>query len=215
MSAYECIFTNSLTTVNAKRVAINRSLKFLTSHTDTRTDTELLTAYKASANVEIIGTLFQRYVHLVYGLCLKYLKDRDEAQDAVMEVFESLQAKLLHHEVQHFKSWLYMVSKNHCLMHLRKHTPTEKMNGTLVENELVMHPQEEERPIDEDLNALEKCLEQLKDDQQQCVRLFYLQQHSYDEVSQLTSFALKKVKSYIQNGKRNLKICLEKKHVGQ
>ena len=76
-----------------------------------------------------------------------------------------------------------------------------------------MHPIEEERPIDEDLSALEGCLEQLREDQQQCVRLFYLKQHSYEEVSQLTSFALKKVKSYIQNGKRNLKICLEKNHV--
>ena len=165
-------------------------MKLFSSNSDQRTDEDLLTSYRSSLDSEIIGLLFNRYVHLVYGLCLKYLKDRDEAQDAVMEVFESLQKKLLTHEVQHFKSWLYMVSKNHCLMQLRKQTNTEKMNGSVMENELIMHPIEEERPIDEDLSALEGCLEQLREDQQQCVRLFYLKQHSYEEVSQLTSFAL-------------------------
>lgn len=188
-------------------------MKLFSSNTDQRTDEDLLSSYQSTSDSEIIGVLFNRYVHLVYGLCLKYLKDRDEAQDAVMEIFESLQKKLKTHQVQHFKSWLYMVSKNHCLMHLRKQSPIEKINGSIMENDLIMHPKDEEQSIDEDLTALERCLEQLRDDQQQCVRLFYLKQHSYEEVSQLTSFALKKVKSYIQNGKRNLKICLERNHV--
>lgn len=177
------------------------------------TDLELLEIYKSSEERSVMGELFNRYVHLVYGLCLKYLKNRDEAQDAVMEIFESLHVKLKNHEVQHFKSWLYMVSKNHCLMFLRKNANSEKINGSIMENEYLLHPIEEEQPIDQNLDALEQCLDQLREDQQQCVRLFYLKQHSYEEVSQMTSFALKKVKSYIQNGKRNLKICLEKNHV--
>ncbi len=100
-------------------------------------------------------------------------------------------------------------------MQLRKSSHQEKMNGAFMENEVMMHPIEEEQPIDDDLGALEKCLQQLRAEQQQCVRLFYLKEHSYEEVSKMTSFALKKVKSYIQNGKRNLKICLEKSHVSQ
>lgn len=100
-------------------------------------------------------------------------------------------------------------------MQLRKSSNQEKTNGAFMENEVMMHPIEEEQPIDDDLGALEKCLQQLREEQQQCVRLFYLKEHSYEEVSKMTSFALKKVKSYIQNGKRNLKICLEKSHVSE
>lgn len=188
-------------------------MKLFSSRTDARSDADLLEAIQNGNDSSLIGVLFSRYMHLVYGLCLKYLKNREDAQDAVMEIFESMGSKLLVSKVQHFKSWLYMVSKNHCLMQLRKASSHEKINGSFMENDVIMHPIEEESKIDEDLSALEKCLQQLRADQQQCVRLFYLKEHSYEEVSSLTSFALKKVKSYIQNGKRNLKICLEKSHV--
>lgn len=187
-------------------------MSFLSSNTDNTSDEELLRQFEETNDHKVIGDLFSRYVHLVYGLCLKYLKDRDVAQDAVMNIFESLHTKLKTHEVTFFKSWLYMVSKNHCLMELRKLKPTEKINGAFMENELMMHPIEEEGPIDENLENLEDCLRQLRADQQTCIRLFYLKQMSYDEVSARTKFAMKKVKSYIQNGKRNLKICLDRKH---
>ncbi|WP_421892817.1 RNA polymerase sigma factor [Marinoscillum sp.] len=189
-------------------------MKFISSNTDSQTDETLLIRYRKTGDKALIGVLFNRYVHLVYGLCLKYLKDRPQAQDAVMAVFESLMGKLQNHEVRYFKSWLYMVAKNHCLMELRKAGTSENLNGSVVENEVFLHPIEEAHAdIDDDLEAMEKCLEQLRADQQRCVRLFYLQELSYEEVSKQTSFALKKVKSYIQNGKRNLKICIEKQHV--
>lgn len=179
---------------------------------DEQSDELLLERYRKSGGQEVIGVLFERYMHLVYGLCLKYLKDREDAQDAVMVIFESLSEKLHSHEVRYFKSWLYMVSKNHCLQELRKVRPIENINGSLMEMEYSMHPIEEGPDIDDDLNALEKCLQQLREDQQLCVRLFYLQELSYGQVSKRTSFSLKKVKSYIQNGRRNLKNCLKKQH---
>ncbi|MEQ8471537.1 MAG: sigma-70 family RNA polymerase sigma factor [Marinoscillum sp.] len=188
-------------------------MSFISSDTDIRSDEELLKQFEGTNDVQMLGVLFNRYVHLVYGLCLKYLKDRDVAQDAVMSIFESLHSKLKTHEVKYFKSWLYMVSKNYCLMELRKLKPTEKMNGAFMENQLMMHPIEEEEDVDENVTALEHCLEQLKKDQQACVRLFYLKEMSYEEVSRKTSFKLSKVKSYIQNGKRNLRICLERQDV--
>jgi RNA polymerase sigma-70 factor (ECF subfamily) len=57
---------------------------------------------------------------------------------------------------------------------------------------------------------LEKCIETLGDEQKQCVKLFYLQEKCYKEITESTGFDMNKVKSYIQNGKRNLKICMEK-----
>lgn len=151
-------------------------------------------------------------MHLVYGLCLKYLKSRDDSQDAVMSIYEKISQTLLTTEVKHFKSWLYMVSKNYCLMELRKKNP-EKTGDVFMEMVEPTHLNEEEDVVEANLTALDECLEALKKQQQQCMKLFFLERKSYNEVNEITGIDLKKVKSNIQNGKRNLKICLEQKHV--
>jgi RNA polymerase sigma factor (sigma-70 family) len=182
------------------------------------TDMELLRLYKESGELEYWGELYARYTSLVYGVCLKYLKDRDEAKDAMMQLFEKLVTTLLTHDVENFKSWLYVTTRNHCLMHLRaqKAKPSsisfpegkQGFSPELVENQFLLHL-DEEPEMEQNLSKLEKCIDQLVNDQQQCVRLFYLQEKCYKEITGLTGFDLNKVKSYIQNGKRNLKICME------
>lgn len=182
------------------------------------TDMELLRLYKESGELEYWGELYARYTSLVYGVCLKYLKDRDEAKDAMMQLFEKLVTTLLTHDVENFKSWLYVTTRNHCLMHLRaqKVKPSfssltegkQEFSPELVENQFLLHL-DEEPEMEQNLSKLEKCIDQLVNDQQQCVRLFYLQEKCYKEITGLTGFDLNKVKSYIQNGKRNLKICME------
>jgi RNA polymerase sigma-70 factor (ECF subfamily) len=179
---------------------------------------ELLRLYKESGELEYWGELYARYTSLVYGVCLKYLKDRDEAKDAMMQLFEKLVATLLTHDVENFKSWLYITARNHCLMQLRaqKAKPSsisfpegkQGFSPELVENQFLLHL-DEEPEMEQNLSKLEKCIDQLVNDQQQCVRLFYLQEKCYKEITGLTGFDLNKVKSYIQNGKRNLKICME------
>ena len=177
-----------------------------------KTEAEILKAYRESSDAELLGHLFNDYIHLVYGLCLKYLKSRPDAQDAVMSIYEHVSEKLRSSQVKHFKSWLYMVSKNHCLMQLRK-KKTENNSVALMESKQAVHLMNEEDVIEPRLNALDGCIEELKSNQQRCVRLFFLERKSYQEVHELTGLTVKKVKSHIQNGKRNLKICLEKKYV--
>jgi RNA polymerase sigma factor (sigma-70 family) len=174
------------------------------------TDLELIQLYKQSGELAHWGALYSRYTSLVYGVCLKYLKDRDESKDAVMQLFEKLIETLLNHEIENFKSWLYVTARNHCLMQLRarKGKRTEEFSPQLMENEFLLHL-EEEPEMEQNLSKLEKCIEQLANDQQLCVRLFYLQERCYKDITGLTGFDLNKVKSYIQNGKRNLKICME------
>ena len=147
---------------------------------------------------------------LVYGVCLKYLKDREESRDAVMQIFEKLVTSLREHEVEHFKSWLYVTSRNHCLMQLRaeKGKNFEEISAHLMESDAFMHPGEEPE-MESNLSKLEHCIEQLAAEQKHCITLFYMQQKCYKEIVQLTGFDDNKVKSYIQNGKRNLKICME------
>ncbi len=182
------------------------------------TDMELLRLYKESGELAYWGELYTRYTSLVYGVCLKYLKDRDEAKDAMMQLFEKLVATLLTHDVENFKSWLYVTARNHCLMQLRAQNAKPSVRGftegkqgfspELVENQFLLHL-DEEPEMEQNLSKLEKCIDLLVNDQQQCVRLFYLQEKCYKEITELTGFDLNKVKSYIQNGKRNLKICME------
>lgn len=184
------------------------------SKTISPTDELQLQFYRDTGNQEVLGELYNKYIHLIYGLCLKYLKNRDDAQDAVMSIYEQISEKLLTTEVQHFKSWLYIVSKNHCLMQLRKKNP-EIHTEVFMESDEAMHLNDEKVELEKDLTALEDCIEELKEEQQRCVKLFFLEKKSYQQVNDETGLNMKKVKSHIQNGKRNLKMCLESKNVKQ
>ena len=162
-----------------------------------------------------MGVLFKRYTHFVLGVSMKYLKDEELAKDMAMQVFEKLLNNLKKHEVQNFKSWLHVLCKNECLMYLRKRKTlgvqitNEIMETDFMEYQIAEHHMDEESNLEEDLTKLESCIETLKSEQSVCIRLFYLEKKPYDEISSSTGFDLKKVKSYIQNGRRNLKICIE------
>lgn len=169
-------------------------------------DHELLNTYRDSGASEVIGEFYRRYGHLVMGTAMKYLKNQFDAEDLVMNLFEKLPGKLQSHNIQHFKSWLYIVTKNECLMLLRKkgHVTAEITRELEASDELELTIKKEEQ-----YNALEEAIEDLKEEQQSCIKLFYLESRSYQEISALLQLDLKKVKSAIQNGKRNLKLNLE------
>ena len=179
-------------------------------HYKNQTDEELITLYKATDDLEIVGILFDRYTALTFGVCLKYLKDREESRDAVMQIFEKLIVSLKSHDVTLFKGWLYVTARNHCLMQLRakKGKNFEALSPFLMESSTNGHHDGGE--IESNLSRLEKCMEGLAKEQKACVHLFYLQQKCYKEITEVTGYDLNKVKSYIQNGKRNLKICMER-----
>lgn len=178
-----------------------------------RTDEELLQQFKRTGSLDTLGELYSRYMHLIYGVALKYLESRDEAKDAVMQIFEKLVADLPQQEVRNFKSWLYVLTKNHCLMQLRSQKSAAgrlegyKIEQEFMESEQELHPMDKEEHSVED--ALKKCIEQLKNEQKQCIKLFYYEKRCYQEIAEELRIDEKKVKSYLQNGKRNLRICLE------
>lgn len=175
-----------------------------------QTDNEIIELYRKSGDISLIGSLFTRHTSLVYGVCLKYLKDRESAKDAVMQVFEKLISLLRSHEVENFKGWLYVTARNHCLMELRhkKGKFMEDISPNLMENEFLLHQVVDDEQ-EEDLRKMEDCINKLVEGQQQCVRLFYLEEKCYKDISTLTGLDMNQVKSFIQNGKRNLKICME------
>ncbi|MGC3945847.1 MAG: sigma-70 family RNA polymerase sigma factor [Chryseolinea sp.] len=175
-----------------------------------KSDPELLELYKSGGGLDVLGLLYGRYTSMVYGVCLKYLKDREESKDAVMQIFEKLVTTARTHEVGHFKSWLYVTARNHCLMQLRsrKGKYFEEISPGIMENEPSPHP-DEGPEMEANLSKLENCIQKLVPEQQQCVSLFYLEQKCYKDIVSLTGYDDNKVKSYIQNGKRNLKICME------
>jgi RNA polymerase sigma factor (sigma-70 family) len=177
-----------------------------------QSDQELIAKYKRTHNNEVLGVLYERYMHLVYGTCLKYLKDREAAKDAVMNIFEELVTKLRSHEVDNFKSWLFVVSKNHCLMLLRKESRarTVEIPISLMQSEEEIHLNgvlEKEKH----LTDLEDCLQSLVEEQQRTVRMFYLDNKCYNEIAEMTGMEWNRIRSHIQNGRRNLKICMDKK----
>jgi RNA polymerase sigma-70 factor (ECF subfamily) len=180
-------------------------------------DEELLRKFSSSGDLEILGELYSRYMHLVYGVCLKYLKSRDESMDAVMQIFEKLIVEIPKQRIDNFRSWLHVVTKNYCLMQLRSEkSRNEKMqewiNDPLIfmENEHVLHPLDENSP--EMDKMLMDCIEKLKEEQKECVKQFYFGNRSYSEIAIWLNTDEKKVKSYLQNAKRNLKICLENRN---
>jgi RNA polymerase sigma-70 factor (ECF subfamily) len=173
-------------------------------------DLELVELVKKSDD-NALAELFKRYAPLVMGLCLKYLKDSQVAEDLMMEIFEKLTEKLLKHEVRNFKSWLFSLSRNECLMVLRK----SKLDTTSLDNSLIFQEDTSDRAYagkietELKLEALDKAMDVLGEEQHKAIRLFYFDFKSYDEIAKLMETPINKVKSLIQNGKRNLKIKLE------
>lgn len=173
------------------------------------TDDELLQSYRNSGDMAILAQLYERYMSLVYGVCLKYLKDEEQSKDAVMQIFEELVAKINRYEVKQFKSWLYTLSRNFCLMQLRADKKREQESlDEVMELAEDLHPEYES--LQDDIQALERCKSKLAPAQRTTINMFYMDEKCYKEIADDTGYTLNEVKSYIQNGKRNLKICLEK-----
>lgn len=177
------------------------------------TDQQLLDHFYADHNNEWLGILLQRYTLLLLGLCMKYLKNEEQAKDSVQQVFLKVITEVQKYKVEYFKSWIYMVAKNHCLMKIRdRHgkIPAE-LTEKLTASADAGTDTDELWENDKTLDLMAQSLKELNPEQQQCVTLFYLDKKSYFEISERTGYSLLQVKSYIQNGKRNLRILIEKK----
>ncbi len=175
------------------------------------TDQELLERYYSDRNTKWLGLLLSRYTLLLFGVSMKYLKDEEEAKDAVQQVFLKALTEIPKYEVTYFKSWLYMIARNHCLMQLRK----KGLVRSLEDLQIDLKDQSPEQWKLEDreilLERMDEAVNQLNPDQKTCITCFYLRKLSYQEIAEATGFSVLQVKSHIQNGKRNLKITLQKR----
>ena len=174
-------------------------------------DQDFVATYRATGDLAVLGELYERHMDLVYAVCYNYLRDEDDAKDAVMHLFEQLVVDLRRHDVQQFVPWLHTVARNYCLMQLRKRQtqPVTVLIGNSSDDTDSKDLFTDDAPErEEDLSRLEACLKTLPTEQQTCLTLFYIDQKSYAEVSSLTGFDLKQVKSHLQNGRRMLKICM-------
>ncbi len=175
-------------------------------------DEELIVMIKKAKSQEFAASLFSRYVEMIYGIGLKYFKDSEKSKDMTMDLYPKFVSKIKNHEIKHFKSWLYVLVKNQCLEKLRK----EKREGEKfldfknVQSEDVFHPIQEDMK-EKAFNDLDDCIQNLEKSQKQCVKLFYLEKKSYVEITKMLDLDWNKVRSLIQNGRRNLKNCLANK----
>lgn len=176
-----------------------------------QSDHDLMEIYRQHGDLAVLGILYSRYMSLVYGVCYNYFKDDEQSKDSVMQIFEELVKKLRIHDVQNFRSWLHVLTRNHCLMILRKQSKYTmvSLDDSFVENTEFMHL-DIDNVKETQLTVMERCMETLSEEQRVTVGLFYLQEKCYKDIADNTGYDLSKVKSYIQNGKRNLKICIEK-----
>lgn len=187
-------------------------MSFLKKISSAASDRELIDQYKTSGTLEILGELYQRYMDLVYGVCLKYLKEPEDAKDCVLNIFEELISKLKKHEVENFKGWLHQLAKNHCLMKLRKQKIVPvNIDVSFMQSEENVHL-DEELEKEENFKRMQYCLEQLADQQKEVIELFYYKNKCYQEIAEITGLDNNKVRSFIQNGRRNLKICMSLQH---
>lgn len=177
-------------------------------------DEELLSLYRDTGKTDYFGELFNRYIPLLYGVCLKYLHDGDRSRDAVMQLFENLLPKVRNYDIQVFRTWLYSVAKNHCLQILRKENREliVDFDSYIMESDEILHLLSDEKDDEENLRmeALRRCMQKLPEQQRLCIGNFFMDEMSYADITDATGYALNQVKSYIQNGKRNLKACIDK-----
>jgi len=175
-------------------------------------DKQLLDKFYSEKNNYWLGILLQRYTLLLFGVCMKYLKNEEDAKDSVQQIFLKVISELQKYKVDYFKSWLYMIARNHCLMKIRdRHgkIPVELKDKYLMPEEI--NNKQELIEKDKTLALIEEGLHELNEEQKLCITLFYLQKKSYQEIADINGYSLLQVKSFIQNGKRNLKLIIEKK----
>ncbi|CAN5503833.1 sigma-70 family RNA polymerase sigma factor [soil metagenome] len=189
----------------------HRIMSYSTSNYSHLTDNELVSQYKATSDKIYVGELYKRYTHLVLGMCINYFKDRDVAKDMVLQIFEKLFDELKKREVENFKAWLTFVVRNYCISELRK--MQTQLNRDIeyqyqLKNQSIEEEKEEAVEAEEKLEALEKAMESLNPFQKKCIELFYLKNMTYTQIVEMTGYSVNEVKSYIQNGKRNLKMII-------
>jgi len=172
-------------------------------------DASVLIAYRDSSDPFYLGILFDRYSHLVFAVSMNYLKNEEDSKDAVIHIFERLAGDLKKYEIRNFSHWIHRVTKNYCLRQLNKRPFTVNLNEEV--DYLAGEAPAEESFADQYLSHLDEAMATLNDEQKTCVKLFYLDEKSYKEIENITGYNFEKVKSYIQNGKRNLKIYLLKR----
>lgn len=207
-----CFISGNTTTLFFKKQYIKHSQQTWKS----LPDEDLIAAYIKSDDVKYLTELFERYTHLIFSVCMKYLQNEENCKDAVMSIFEELVRKIKKHEIKNFKNWVYTLTKNYCLMKLRKVKQFEKyaaqnklsQKEEIMESLNTMHQYNAEEKA-EQIKLLNSAIKSLNEEQEICIRLFYLEEKSYKEVEAITGFTAKQVKSFIQNGKRNLKLYLE------
>lgn len=189
-------------------------LDFDTNKDYSREDAALLEDYIRTGDAAYFGTLYTRYMPLVYGLCLKYLGSAEEAEDAVMQIFEDLLPKIGKYQIKEFRTWLWSVARNHCLQNLRREKKRVRFDfsDNFMETASIVHLLSEGTD-EEALAALEGCMEKLPEKQRETIRLFFIEKNSYADIAAATSYDIKGVKSYIQNGKRNLRSCIEQQGI--
>lgn len=181
------------------------------AYLSTQSDAELVLLYKQINDPKIVGELYERYHYILFGVCLKYMKNNDLANDALLEIFSSLYESLKKYDIGDFKHWLLTVARNHCIKQLKANSKEVFFNESVNSGSAFMeiHDENDHHNKEKQLVALEQAIQNLKPEQAQCIDLFFLKDKSYHEIVDLTGFDLKKVKSYIQNGKRNLQIALQ------
>lgn len=174
------------------------------------TDEELLHAYRSSEDAEWLGRLLQRYTALLLGVAMKYLKDKMMAEDAVQHVFLKALTHLPKEEINNFKGWLYILVRNHCFQVLRDkvhNIDTDHLTGLAAP----VADKEEIQIREYNLQQMTEGLKTLNDEQRVSITLFYLQKKTYEQIMKETGYTFMQVKSFIQNGKRNLKMYVVKK----
>jgi RNA polymerase sigma-70 factor (ECF subfamily) len=183
------------------------------------TDEELIAGIQANGNKRYVGELFNRYIHLVYGICLKYVKNKEECKDIAMSIFEKMLMNLPSTEIQMFKKWLYIMTRNQCINFLREQykkidEPTD-LQELEKKSEIFMENEDFLRPINKnpDEAVVQVALKQLKPDQRKCMELFFYKDMSYKQIEEKTEYTAKQIKSFLQNGKRKLKLILESNQV--
>lgn len=169
----------------------------------------MLSLFIKTQDSSYFGELYNRYIPLIYGVCLKYFQNEEQAKDAIMDLFEELLPKISRYTIQNFRTWLYRVTQNHCLQSLRKDVPEipTEFDLSFMESDRMLHLLNEDD--DERVNLLNRCLEKLPEPQRISVESFFLKEMSYADIADNTGYHLKSVKSYLQNGKRNLRNCIE------
>lgn len=178
----------------------------------TANDISILIGRIALGNREAFTDLYSATSPKLFGVCLRILNNRAEAEDALQEVYIKIWRDASKFAPSDFSpmSWLIAIARNHAIDRIRASKPVAVDVDEMADLSDEAANPEKEAILSSDRRGIERCLDELPEARAVAIRGAYLEGYSYQELAEQQKIPLNTVRTWLRRGLLKLKECLER-----